>query len=340
MSNGYLRLGLGFGVSTALLALLLRTVDLSRLADDLRDADLRLVAPAVALYFVGLWLRTLRWGLLLPVSGGTTGTLFRALAVGFTVNNLLPVRMGEIARAYLMARWCGVAYGNTLASVVVERVLDGLALAALLLAALFFVPAPPYLLVLGLAVGGAFCVGGLLLTLAAWRSDGIAGIGRAIARPLPPRMGALVERLASSFAHGLRLVRGWGLLAKLAGLSVLAWLCELGVFYVLMLGFSLPASLPQALLGGAVANFATLVPSSPGYVGTFDGALVKVLADTGGLSAEGAAAYTLVVHATLFIPVTVLGLAILWRANVSFGQVTRLGGRKVARAAVAEPVAQ
>jgi uncharacterized membrane protein YbhN (UPF0104 family) len=100
----------------------------------------------------------------------------------------------------------------------------------------------------------------------------------------------------------------------------------------------LPGSLPLAILGGSVANFATLVPSSPGYVCTFDGALVKVLSDAGGLDADQAAAYTLVVHATLFIPVTVLGLLIIWRSHISFGQLTRLGRRRTARTAVAEPV--
>jgi uncharacterized membrane protein YbhN (UPF0104 family) len=341
MSNGYARLLVGFGISAVLLALLLRTIDVPTLINDIGSADLRFVLPAIALYFAALWLRSVRWGFLLPVSGRSTSTLFRALTVGFTVNNLLPMRMGELARAYLMARWCGVAYGNTLASVVVERVLDGLALALLLLTALFFVPAPPpYLLALGLAVGGAFCGGALLLALAAWRSDGIAGMGRVIARPLPSMVGAIVQRLAASFAHGLRLVRGWRLLAKLAGLSVLAWACELGLFYVLMLGFSLPGSLPLAFLGGSAANFATLVPSSPGYVGTFDGTLVKVLADTAGLSADRATAYTVVVHATLFIPVTVVGLLILWRAHISFGQLTRLGRRRAAPAPVAEPVAR
>ena len=67
-------------------------------------------------------------GVITPL-GDTPRTLFRALVVGFTVNNLLPLRMGEVARAYLLSRWCRIPYGSTVASLLVERVLDGLSLA-------------------------------------------------------------------------------------------------------------------------------------------------------------------------------------------------------------------
>ncbi len=340
LTRRHLRLAPGFGVSAVLVALLLRAVDLHDLAAAVATADFRLVLPSIALYFAGLWVRSLRWGLLLPRGSASTGTLFRTLVVGFTVNNLLPARLGEVARAYLLSRWCGVAYGTTLASVVVERILDGLALAALLLAALLVVPdAPPYLLALGLTVGGAFAAGAILLLLAAWRSESIAILGRRVGRGLPPRVATLSERLATSFAQGLKLVRGWRLLARLAVLSLLAWACELALFYVLMLGFSLPASVPLAVLGGTAANFATLVPSSPGYVGTFDAVLVKVLVDVsaGSVTPEQATAYALVVHATLLVPVVLLGALILWRSNVSLKQITRASTQPVP-AAVARGV--
>lgn len=323
--GGRLRLLAGVATSVVLVALLLRVIDPGELASAVAALDMRLIPPAVALYFVGVWVRAVRWSLMLPPAAAPIESLFRALVVGFTVNNLLPARLGEFARAYLLARWHGVAYGTTLASLVVERILDGLALAALLLASLAFVPAPTYLLTLGLLVGGAFCGGAGLVMLAAWRPDGVTLIGRLVARLCPARLATIVERLAAGFADGLGLFRGWGLLTRLAVLSLLGWGCELALFYVLMLGFGVPASIPLAILGGAAANFATLVPSSPGYVGTFDAVLVKVLVDVAGVSMEQGMAYALVVHATLFVPVVALGAAIMWRANVSFGQVARAG---------------
>ncbi len=70
-------------------------------------------------------------------------------------------------------------------------------------------------------------------------------------------------------------------------------------------------------MSGATANFATLVPSSPGYVGTFDGALTRVLQDTAGVPLAAALAYAVVVHATLFVPVVIAGAVVLWRSRVS-----------------------
>ena len=330
---GGLRVLISFAISGVLLVLLVRSVDLSSLGSALAATDWRFVPPAIGLYFVGAWLRSARWGLLLPEHSVSTPMLFRVLVVGFTVNNLLPVRMGEVARAYLLSRWCRIPYGATLASLVVERVLDGLSLAALLLVALLFVPAPGYLLVIGVLAGVGFLVGALLLALAAWRSRAIVSIVDWLARPLPPRIGGLAEGLALGFARGLSLVRGRGRLLRLIALSLLAWCVELSLFFVLMLGFGLPASYPLAFLVGSAANFATLVPSSPGYVGTFDGALVKVLRDTAGVAAAPATAYAIVVHVTLFLPVVILGTLVLWRSHMTFVQITHAPDRSAAQAA-------
>jgi len=99
-----------------------------------------------------------------------------------------------------------------------------------------------------------------------------------------------------------------------------------------MAGFGIPASIPIAMLDGAAANFATLLPSSPGYVGTFDGVLVKILTDLTNVPVEQITAYALVVHATLVIPITVLGALIVWRAGISLDQVRGAGAvRALAR---------
>jgi glycosyltransferase 2 family protein len=319
-----LRLAISFGISAVLVLLLVKSVNPTSLAEAFGEADWRLIVPAIGLYFVGAWLRSMRWQLLLPEHAVAVPTLFRALVVGFTVNNLLPIRMGEVARAYLLGRWCRIPYGATLASLVVERVLDGLSLAALLLVALRFVPAPPgYLEFASVLLAGGFFCGALVLVLAAWRANAIVTIAELVSKPLPERPRALALKLAASFARGLSLVRGRHRLGRMVILSLVAWCVELSVFLVLMPGFGIPGTPPLALLVGSAANFATLVPSSPGYVGTFDGALITVLRDTAGIAAAPATAYAIVVHATLFLPVVVLGTLVLWRSHMTFEQITR-----------------
>jgi len=318
-----------FAISAALLLLVVNSVrgQSDQLGTALVDASARwqLIVPAIALYFVGVWLRSARWGLLLPEHHVKISTLFRALVVGFTVNNLLPLRMGEVARAYLLARWCRIPYGSTIASLVVERVLDGLSLAVLLLVALTLLPgAPGYLLAGGVLAAGGFLAALLVLALAAWRASAITALAGFVARFMPPHVGDVVIRLASNFGRSLALVHDPSRLARLIGLSLLAWCFELGLFFVLLLSFGLPASYPLALLVGSAANFATLIPSSPGYVGTFDGTLIKVLTDVSGAAASQAIAYDLVVHATLFLPVVIVGTLVLWRSHVRIDQITHV----------------
>ncbi len=305
-------------------------MNLVQLGTALATADLRFVVPSVVVYFVALWIRSVRWRLLLPRDEVPVVTLFRTLAVGFTANNVLPFRLGEVVRAYLLNVWCGVSYGDSVASLVVERVFDALALAALLLLALALTPNPPGLLVLsGLAVGGIFVVGAGLLALAGWRPTLLVGLTRLIARPLPPRAGEALVSVASRFGQALKLIHGGVRLSKVAALSLLAWACELSMFYFLLFAFGIRGTYPQALLAGASGNFATLVPSSPGYVGTFDAA-VKAAVAAIGVDPDVATAYALVVHATLLVPVSVLGAIILWRANLSLGRMAKLSRPKAA----------
>jgi uncharacterized membrane protein YbhN (UPF0104 family) len=88
-----------------------------------------------------------------------------------------------------------------------------------------------------------------------------------------------------------------------------------------MRAFALPASVPLAMLSGGIASFATLLPSAPGFVGTFDAALVKLLTDVQGISLNAATSYALVVHTIIVVPVVVLGVLVLWRADLSLGHV-------------------
>jgi uncharacterized protein (TIRG00374 family) len=328
-----LRLILSFGISGVLLFLVLRNVDPNSLGSALAESDWRLIPPAIGLYFIGAWLRSMRWRLLLPEYSVSTATLFRALVVGFTVNNLLPVRMGEVARAFLLSRWCRIPYGATLASLVIERILDGLSLSAMLLLSLRFVEAPGYLVAASVLVAGGFCGGAVVLVLAAWRNSAIVTITERVTRPLPGRARELAMKLATSFARGLSLVRGRSRLVRLVALSLLAWCFELSLFLVLMPSFGIPASVPLAFLVGSAANFATLVPSAPGYVGTFEAALTTVLRDTAGIENELALAYAFVVHATLFLPVVVLGTLVLWRSHMTFTQITHAPDRSAASSA-------
>jgi len=320
MKRRLIQLSLGLVVSSVLVALLAHTIDMGAVAAEVAVADVRLILAAVAVHLAAMWIRAVLWRRLLAAPA-SLAMLFKVSIVGFAVSYIMPLRIGEVARAYLMARWRGIAYGTTVASLIAERVLDGLSVGAILLVALLFVPAPGYVLALGLAVAGIF--GGLaaVLIVLSWRAGAIVRLAAAVARRLPLWMGPAIKRLAASFALGLAPLRNWRVLPGYVALSVVGWVCQFLAFYLVMLAFALPASMPTALLIGGVTNLATLLPSAPGNVGTFDAAVIKLLIDVQGIPLELAAAYALVVHAVIVVPIVGLGAVVVWRSDLTLGDV-------------------
>jgi uncharacterized protein (TIRG00374 family) len=339
MKRRLIQLALGLAVSVGLVALLLLRSDTGAVARAISVADARLVVAAIAVYVFAMCVRAVVWGRLLSSSTNSlsTTTLFKAMVVGFAISFLMPLRVGEIVRAYLLKRWSNVEYGTTLASIVAERVLDGLAVGTIMLVAALVAAAPVYMVGFSLSVIAGFAVLMGLLILASMRGASVVSLSTALAAALPARLGNLIARLGRGFAFGLEPLRSVRALPQLLGLSVAGWLCQFLVFYLIMLALPVPASFPAALLSGGFANFATLLPSAPGFVGTFDAAIMKVVMDVQGVALESAAAYAVLVHAVVVIPIVLMGLLISWRANLSIGYVMRrsIGGRPAAAPATA-----
>jgi len=128
-------------------------------------------------------------------------------------------------------------------------------------------------------------------------------------------------------------------LAAVAGSSVLAWLLEASMYYVIARGFGSEISdvlgVGETLLTTGVANLATLVPSSPGYVGPFEYGVQIVLNGALGVPKEIALSYAIVVHATLYFPITIWGAIEWWRQNLSLSQVRAIEAEAEANGAAA-----
>jgi uncharacterized protein (TIRG00374 family) len=359
------RTWIGIAISLLCLYLVLHALDPEALVEALGQANFLYLVPALAVYFCGVWLRSLRWRLLLgpalraaqagqaaghtvvsqPATAGrgpgprgshvlppppprlpSTGRLFRVLVIGFTVNNLLPARLGEIARAYLLWRGERIEAGATLATIVLERVLDGLTLLTFAGIAALVVPFPGRIQQAAWVTAGVFLLAVVgLVVFMLWPTPFVALAVRVL-RLLPPRFGELGERLVRTFVDGLAVLRQARALASVLALSLLAWAAEATMYYVIMLGFPFPARPEAALLGAAAANIGTMIPSSPGYVGTFDLPLQIVLVEVFGVPLALATSYTLVLHAALVLPVVVLGLFFIWRDRGDASEPATAGG--------------
>ncbi len=328
------------GFLVLLFFLFVRT-DYQKWLDALSEANYAWLAPALVAYFASFYLRALRWRFLLsPFAETTTGRLYPVVIVGYMANNILPLRAGEFVRSYYLSRREPVSGATALATIVVERVFDGLLMLLLLLAGVLFLPfsglpegvrdAVDIPVWAAAAVMVVPFVGGFaVIILAALHPQKFLAVGNGIARRLhlPRRLRALVSAFARRFIEGFEGLQRPGRLARVALLTVPVWVAEGITYYAIALGFDLDTHLGSHwLLAGSMllivslANLAISVPLSQGGVGPFEifAALALVVL---GVESVQASAYAVVLHATLLLPVIIAGLLYLAIRSISLGEL-------------------
>src|SRR5919206_1913633 len=151
----------GTGLGILLLVLLLRSVNLDQVGDALSSADYAFLALSLIPFLINWLLKLPRWALLFGADAPSWDTLFGAMNVGYAINALLPARLGEIVRAYWVRDRGGVGMVRTLATIALERVMDGVSLIILLVALLPFVRLPQELVAPAITVAVVF-IGALI----------------------------------------------------------------------------------------------------------------------------------------------------------------------------------
>jgi glycosyltransferase 2 family protein len=310
--------------------------DPRKLVTELTNANPVYIVPAIGIYFVGVWLRAWRWQLLMsPFAHVPTGRLFRIILIGFAVNNVLPLRLGEIVRTFLLRRSHGIPIASTLATVLIERLLDVFALCGLMTLVLFLAPLQGWVLAVAGTGATIAAVGalGLVIVAVTPRSllERLFTFGIGLAGRLHPKLG----RLAASIVDGLRILEDGRAVLQIVPLSILCWIAELGLYVFLALALEVNAGWLGLVAGMVIANLVTVLPSPPGYVGTFDLFLKLTLTGSFGVEDTKAVAYTAVTHAALLVPVVVAGLVLLTREDLSLKGLAR--GRVEGRDADATP---
>jgi len=322
----------GLAVSILLLAWFLYSLDVGAMAATIRGANYALVIPAIAVYFFGVWLRAARWRMLVaPFAHVSTGRLFQAILIGFAVNNVLPLRLGELVRTYLLHRSHDVSIPSALATILLERLLDVVVLCAIMTVVLVMVPLDGWVLALAsfASLVTAAAVAGLLVLVLLPRRllHRLFELGVGLA----DRLGRRVGSLARACIEGLRALEDARSVLAVGALSIGCWVAELGLYYCMMVAVGFNSGILSLGAGMVVANLATALPSSPGYIGTFDVPLQRLLTETFGVTEAAAGSYTVLTHAVLLIPVVVVGLLLLSREDLSFKSLTR--GRVESRSA-------
>ena len=323
---------IGIAVSLAAGWLFMRAVPLDQMGQALKAMDPIYLLPNVAFYLLSYVIRAWRWHFLMrPVARVKFRPLFAALMIGFLGNNLLPAHLGEFVRAYVLGRSEKVSKSATFATVVLERVYDGLAVLFLLMIVLLFMDLPQGAVqgtvltanILRLAGwAGLALFGGLMILLQffRWQRAGAMRVCRFFLKPLPASLAERIVGMLDAFADGLALTRPLDLLW--IGLTSLGVWLALGAWaWSLFPAFGLDLGLMSGVLMQVVTALALLIPSAPAFVGTFHLAAAATLAFMGASGAV-AGSYAMVLWVVHFIITNVVGLYYLWREGLGWRALT------------------
>lgn len=315
-------LAIGLFVSLFFLWLAFRDLHLPEVWAGLRHARYVWVLPGLAVYFIAVWFRSWRWHFLLRGSKQVPPhRLFPIVVIGYMGNDLLPARLGEVLRAYVLWRKEGIHIGTTLTTALLERLFDGLTLVLFVLFGLLFVPLPAFLNRLVVAASGAFFGAlGLFLFLAA-RPDLLRRVGRwGIKKAVPHRFRQPLQEFLEGIIVGLEGLRRARDIAALFAVTVWIWLLETLKYWLVSFAFDLGLGYVSMMVMGGAVNLLTALPSLPGYIGTFEMG-IRILEGLGAPAAP-AASYILVLHAILLIPVSLLGLLFLWLEGIRWAEIS------------------
>lgn len=311
-----LRTAIACLLAVALVALFLRNADFAKVWDAIGSARMDLIALAVVMTLATYVVRTQRWQYLLEPLGPTRfGMVFRATIIGFAASAVLPAKIGEFVRPYLLARREGLSATATFATILLERMLD--LVAVLLLLAAYLVWFDPGMAGRDSALFSTIRLGGLVMAPIALgvliamfllardpaRSQSWLSVGD---RWLPGRVASLLSRVVRRMSEGFGVLRRPERLMASLGWSLVMWLIIGAETWVIAVAFGIAMPFTGAWLMTALLVVGVAVPV-PAGVGAFHEAFR--LGSTAFFGAENDAAIgaAIVLHATSFAPVTMLG---------------------------------
>lgn len=304
-----------------------RGVEWVEVGRSLAGADYRLLAVVFLVApIVNVGVRAVRWRvLLLPIGRLPMSSLVSATAIGLLANNVLPARIGEFVRAYALARREGVPTGTAFGSLFVERMFDGFALVGILYVLTWLHTFPSWV---DTTIRIAFYLFIGLLAFQVWlllRSHRVIALLQRISRRfLGGRFEDSIEHVVVAFVDGFRLLRRPALVAVSFVLALVQWSLIAVTFWLGFAAFDLveSAGWEGAFFVNGVTALGVAVPSSPGFVGTFQAFVVKSLAafDVGPTPAF---TFSVGYHAANYLSVTAVGLAYFLRAGLSWREIER-----------------
>lgn len=327
---GYLKTAIVLAATLLLVALFLRHANLDMVARELRQADASYVALAALATLATYLFRAWRWQqLLAPIGRAGFGTAFRTTVIGFGANGLLPGRVGEVLRPYLLARREGLDPTAAFATIVLERALDLITLLCLFAISVtafdpqFSVKDAQTLRAVqwgGLMAGGAAAVGLLVAFVMAGHPEKIGRWAGLATRSLPARVGRVISTLVEAFGKGFAVLRTPRALLPALVWSVAVWASIAVTTWAMARAFDLPLPPAGTFAVLMVLAVGVAVPT-PGAVGAFHEAVRLAMVSLFAADNDASVAMAVALHALAFLPVSAAAIYFMAREGLSLSRM-------------------
>jgi glycosyltransferase 2 family protein len=334
---------LGALLTLLLLGWTLRDVNPQELLQQLRDANIALLLLAAVVATAIFPLRAARWVVLLEPIAPTLKFMdaWRAVAIGMMINNVLPARAGEVARAYALSRENkAVPFTSAFASIALDRVFDALVVFALMFSAMLSPEFPSGAMIAGrpaTALIGTWGVATLLVVFAgammvAFRPDIVHAVAVRITRAIIPSWEARISTFVGHATAGLGVLRSPSRFARVVFWTVAHWLTNALAFWLAFRAVGIDAPFSAAMFLQGLVAIGVAIPSSPGFFGPFE-AFAKTGLQIYSVPVTLAVTWAVGFHLLSFVPITALGAWYFSRLGLSLGEL------RASAAKTAAPVA-
>ena len=309
-----LKIAISFIIVAVLFFLLFRKLDFELFRKYLSEGNKLLILCGVLVYLSSFAVRALRWKVLLRHIGNfKVPELAPVIVAGYAVNNVLPVRIGEIVRAAIAGKIFKISIPSAFASVFVERVFDGLTIALILSATLFFYPFQDNMKIIALVASLLFAILFVFALAAAFSSKPLEFV--VFLRRKSPKNLSVFFDFSEKFLKGAASLDSWKKIVATFVLSMCVWAFELAVYLLISAAFGVKIPFVGCLVMLCAANLGMLAAPTPAGLGVFQGAIVFAL-ESFNVPYEQRMAVAVILHAAQIVPTTIIGFIWIWVKNL------------------------
>ncbi len=322
MSSTIRNILVSLGIAAAFLFLAFGSVSLDELGGALAKFDPWYLIPAVLISFLLQIFRSYRWQLeLSPLERVPLGRIWVVTSVAYMAINLLPARLGEFVRPWLMSRRSGVTFSNVVGNLVVEKTMDSLCIVFYILVGLLTTTDLPDWVRRGATVPATAAAVLVVLVILLW-TKGEPFFDRWVIRYLPERFGGSLKKFVRALLDGMQILPNPRLVTTVFVVSLALWFLPILSSWVAIQAFSFDVPFNAALIVFIFIGFGTALPQAPGMIGTYQYACILALG-LFGVDKADALAYGIVLNGIQLVTLVMQGVIALPLAGVSLDDFRR-----------------